>query len=125
MASFRDVAHLVNAPEFPNSVQWADDGSLAVAEGGCIAIMHPGALGGAQAFAALEGFCQDTVIAAPGVPNESGIHFDLALSLRVLLSSQKESASGGKFSAKERKDMGQNRRPTVAARSISWSPIGV
>ena len=125
--SFKDVAQLVNGLEYPNSVQWADDGTLAVAEGSCIGILHPGSLNGAQAFAAVDGFAQDTVIAAPGKPNGSCIHFDVALSLRVLLSPVKESAAGGggKGGKPPRESStNQSRRPLASAKAISWSPSG-
>jgi hypothetical protein len=125
MAGFRDVAQLINAPEYPNSVQWADDGTLAVAEGSCVGILHPGSLSGAQAFAAVEGFAQDTVIAAPGKPNSASIHFDMALSLRLLLSPVKESGGGkGNKSSKESTTASQCRRPLSSAKSIAWSPSG-
>jgi len=123
MSAFRDVAQLINGLEYPNSVQWADDGTLAVAEGSCVGILHPGSLSGAQAFAAIDGFAQDTVIAAPGKPNGSCIHFDMALSLRVLLSPVKESAAG---SGKGSKEPGAttSRRPLASAKAIAWSPTG-
>jgi len=123
MSTFKDVAQLINGLEYPNSVQWADDGTLAVAEGSCVGILHPGSLSGAQAFAAVDGFAQDTVIAAPGKPNGACIHFDMALSLRVLLSPHKESAAG---SGKGSKEPGAttSRRPLASAKAIAWSPTG-
>ncbi|KAL4519633.1 hypothetical protein Ndes2437A_g07815 [Nannochloris sp. 'desiccata'] len=123
MSAFRDVAQLINGPEYPNSVQWADDGTLAVAEGSCVGILHPGSLSGAQAFAAVDGFAQNTVIAAPGKPNGACIHFDMALSLRVLLSPVKESASGGGKGSKE-SGATTSRRPLASAKAIAWSPTG-
>ena len=127
VAGLRDVSHLVNAPEFPNAVQWADDGTLAVAEGCCIAFLNPGDLSGASGFAALDGYCQDTVIAAPGDTDGSSVHFDLALSNRVVLCADKEGGSGKstRGSTKDKKEAtSQNRRPNMSSRAICWSPTG-
>ena len=46
-SGFPDVDHLINTPEFPNAVQWADDGTLAVATGWLVNILHPSGFVGA------------------------------------------------------------------------------
>jgi len=103
--TFKDVHSLPHAPEYPNSVRWADDGTLAVSTGNCITLLHPGRFGGAISLATADGERQNVASSAPGKPayGQDNIHFDLNYSTRILTTASKE-------------------RQSIS--SMAWSPMG-
>lgn len=122
----KEVGNLISSPEFPNAVQWAEDGTLAVAEGNGITLLNPSALNGPRSFCAVEGFARDDVTEAAGVLRSnqgSSVHYDLATSSII------QSAAGGKDSAgsesggREKRDASsQPRKSLVSPRAMAWSP---
>lgn len=103
---FRDVHPIPGVPESPNTVKWAEDGTIAVAAGNTITLVHPNRFGNAVGLA-IGGDAPraNQPITAPGEPaqGQSNIHFDLTLSTRIMASTASV-------------------KPSV--RAIAWSPLG-
>jgi hypothetical protein len=68
MQKFQASQGLHNAPEYPATLQWSEDGVIAVAGGNCVTLLNPGDLPGPRAFVALGDGCDVGVINAPGEP---------------------------------------------------------
>ena len=107
--SFVDCQGLVNRPEQPEAVAWAEDGTLAVATGPSIALHRPGDLGGPRAFAGVGPQGSVAALGAPGAPADpaADVHHELAtLRMAALVS----------------------RYPVLQAdcgvRGLGWSPAG-
>lgn len=125
----KEVGNLISSPEFPNAVQWAADGTLAVAEGNGITLLNPSALNGPRSFCAVEAFAKDAVVEAAGgvlkTNQGSSIHHDLAMSSIILSSAGGKDTLGSESGGREKKDSNsQSKKSQVAPRAIAWSPPG-
>jgi hypothetical protein len=104
-----DAQGLYYAPSFPNSVQWADDGTLAVAAYNSVSLLHPGNLSGPRSFVGFDSKPDSAALTAAGRPH--GAEDDAVHELNALRI----------FSY----DSGHSSVQAIPmARSVSWSPSG-
>ncbi len=103
-----DTQGLFNSPKAPNSVQWSDEGLLAVSAGNAVTLLHPGRLDGPRAFVGLTSPLDTTVLDAPGAPQDpDDVHYELSNLRRAAFLSPYTLVI---------KDQ--------SARSMAWSPLG-
>ncbi|GAB4816748.1 hypothetical protein N2152v2_003794 [Parachlorella kessleri] len=108
MGKFVDSQGLYIAPRVPNSVQWSEEGLLAVAAGNAITLLHPGRLDGPRAFAGVTSPMDTAALDAAGIPEDhSDVHLQLA-NLRKLAFTRSYHLVIA--------DQG--------TRSLAWSPLG-
>jgi hypothetical protein len=105
----KDAQPILNGPEFPNSVRWAEDGTLAFAAGNSVTLLHPGALGGPRAFVGLDARGSDDALMAPGDPADPSLCLDHELAYMRSLAMD---STYPNFSLPQ------------AAQAVAWSPAG-
>lgn len=98
---------LYNAPQCPNAVQWSQDNHIAVAAGHTVAILSPGHLDGARAFAATPVTADVSALQVDGVPEDAEASANLLWAV-----------------AAELKASDPQQAQKVHVRSLAWSPAG-
>lgn len=106
---FTDVHGILNEPSHPNCIQWSEDGTLAIAAGNSITLLHPGNMPGPRAFIGIDSSFDTTILNDAGQPTHprDSINYDLT-NMRVMAMT----ASYVSLT------------PVNQARSIAWSPSG-
>jgi len=105
---FSDYFNISNAPGYPNSLAWSEDGILAIVGGNTIDLTHPGDLQGPRSFIGLDRPASSSILDAAGAPKNirHDLFYSIAYQKNALICSMDE-------------------RNTLTARSVVWSPAGV
>lgn len=106
---FIDVHGVLNEPKYPDCIQWAEDGTLAIGAGNSITLLHPGNMPGPRCFVSLDGRCDPAALNAAGQPENLGSLASYEFTSMRALTMKATYA---------------NVQTLAEARSMAWSPAG-
>lgn len=128
---FKDTRLLAEEPKIPNSVKWAEDGTIAAATGNHINLAHPSFSEGLSGVACLDEFHVDLLQAPLQQPDRPNMHYNMVMPTVSAHMFRKTSYSSRRKTKKKIDESGTSIESSGVAvnpaepRALEWSPAGM